>query len=95
MKITFGIITMNEEKNLRRCLTSCAEVADEFVVVDSGSTDGTQVVAREFGAQVVVMEKGRHVDWKNRARQEASHDWCSVLMPTRRSHLLCARRCVY
>ena len=24
---------------------------------------------------VVVMEKGRHVDWKNRARQEASHDW--------------------
>ena len=66
---------MNEEKNLRRCLASCAEVADEFVVVDSGSTDGTQVVAREFGARVVVMEKGRHVDWKNRARQEASHDW--------------------
>ncbi len=75
MKITFAVITMNEERNLRRCLASCREVADEFVVVDSGSADGTQVVAREFGAHVVVMERGRHVDWKNRARQEASYDW--------------------
>ena len=66
---------MNEERNLRRCLASCREVADELVVVDSGSADGTQVVAREFGARVVVMERGRHVDWKNRARQEASYDW--------------------
>ena len=66
---------MNEEKNLRRYLVSCAEMADEFVVVDAGSTDGTQVVAREFGVRVVVMEKGRHVDWKNRACQKTSHVW--------------------
>ena len=62
MHLTFGIITLNEEKNLRRYLVSCAEVADQFLVVNSDSTDGTQVLEKEFGAQVMVMEKRRHVD---------------------------------
>jgi glycosyltransferase involved in cell wall biosynthesis len=75
MKISLCIITLNEEVNLRRCLTNAALLADEIIVVDSGSTDGTEQVAREFGAQWV------HQDWlgfvaqKNHVLSLANHDW--------------------
>lgn len=75
MKISLCIITLNEEANLRRCLTNAALVVDEIIVVDSGSTDGTEGVAREFGARWV------HQDWlgflhqKNTALRLARHDW--------------------
>ena len=46
------IITLNEEKNLRDCLES-VRWADEIVIVDSGSTDRTLEIAREFGCKVV------------------------------------------
>ncbi len=42
----------NEEENLRRCLPALGW-ADEVFVVDSGSVDGTEGVAREYGAEVV------------------------------------------
>jgi glycosyltransferase involved in cell wall biosynthesis len=50
MNISFCLITLNEEKNLARCLKSCAKLADEIVVLDSGSSDGTGTIARGFGA---------------------------------------------
>jgi glycosyltransferase involved in cell wall biosynthesis len=53
--ITAVILTKNEAQNLERCFASlrwCAEI----VVVDSGSTDGTQARARELGARVLERE---------------------------------------
>ena len=47
--------TRNEEPNVRACLES-VRWADEVVVVDSGSTDGTIQAARAAGAQVVQFE---------------------------------------
>jgi glycosyltransferase involved in cell wall biosynthesis len=44
------VITRNEERDLPACLESLAGVADQVVVVDSGSTDRTQDVARAGGA---------------------------------------------
>jgi len=49
-RISACIITLNEERNLRRSLDSLRAVVDEVVVVDSGSTDRTEDIAREFGA---------------------------------------------
>ena len=39
IKLSAVIITYNEEKNLKRCILSLLDVADEIVVVDSFSTD--------------------------------------------------------
>jgi glycosyltransferase involved in cell wall biosynthesis len=56
-RITAIIITQNEERNIGRCLVSLRGVADEVVVVDSGSTDATERICREQG---VVFQ---HHDW--------------------------------
>ncbi|MDD3845761.1 MAG: glycosyltransferase [Syntrophorhabdaceae bacterium] len=46
------MITKNEEKYIARCLASLTPVADEIIVVDTGSTDRTKQIAQVFGAQV-------------------------------------------
>jgi glycosyltransferase involved in cell wall biosynthesis len=46
------MIVRNEEKNLGACLESAADLVDEIVIVDTGSTDRTRDVARRFGARV-------------------------------------------
>jgi len=69
------IITKNEEQDLPRCLRSVWS-ADEIVVLDSGSTDRTVEIAREFTDKVFVSEV-----WpgfgpqKNRALAYATGDW--------------------
>jgi glycosyltransferase involved in cell wall biosynthesis len=49
--ITAVVLTFNEETNLRECLAHLAW-ADETVVVDSGSTDGTLKLAKSMGARI-------------------------------------------
>jgi glycosyltransferase involved in cell wall biosynthesis len=49
-RLSAVIITLNEERNIGRCLRSLEGVADEMVVVDSGSTDSTADICREMGA---------------------------------------------
>jgi glycosyltransferase involved in cell wall biosynthesis len=50
--VSVVVLTLNEEPNIGRCLASVAW-ADQVVVVDSGSTDGTVPLARSCGAEVV------------------------------------------
>ena len=50
--VSVVVLTLNEEPNVRRCLASVAW-ADQVVVVDSGSTDGTVPLAKAAGAEVV------------------------------------------
>jgi len=64
VELSVVIITFNEERNIARCLASVKEVADEVVVVDSGSTDGTVRIAKEHGALVT------HRAWTNYSAQK-------------------------
>jgi glycosyltransferase involved in cell wall biosynthesis len=47
------VLTHNEERNVRDCLSSLAAWVEQLFVVDSGSTDGTLAIAHEFGATVL------------------------------------------
>ncbi|HEY4246637.1 MAG TPA: glycosyltransferase [Lacunisphaera sp.] len=46
------LIVKNEERFIRQCLASVKELADQIVVVDTGSTDATVAIAKEFGAEI-------------------------------------------
>jgi glycosyltransferase involved in cell wall biosynthesis len=75
MRISAAIITLDEEANLGRCLESLRDVADEVVVVDSGSTDGTERIAREGGAVFLHQPWLGYGPQKNLAAERASHEW--------------------
>ena len=75
MKISFCLITLNEEENLPRCLRSCAGLADEIIVLDSGSTDGTGRIARKFGARWQRQDWLGYVGQKNKVLSLARNPW--------------------
>ena len=51
--ISATVITLNEEANIERCLNSLIGLADEIIVVDSGSTDNTVEICKRYGCQVI------------------------------------------
>lgn len=73
--ISAVIITLNEEKNLDRCLRSVVSIVDEIVIVDSGSTDDTLKIAGRYNAKIIVEPFRGYVEQKNFADTQASHDW--------------------
>lgn len=72
--ISATIITRNEAANIARAIRSL-DCADEILVVDSGSTDGTVNIAAELGARTVTHPWEGFAGQKNFAVREASHDW--------------------
>ncbi len=74
-KISAVIITLNEEKNIERCLRSLEGIADEIVVADSFSTDDTAAIAERFGAKVIQQAFLGYRDQKNFVTKKASHEW--------------------
>ncbi len=75
MKLSVILITKNESHNIRDCLDT-VRFASEWIVVDSGSTDNTVSLAKEFGATVIQTDH-----WpgfgpqKNKALSAATGDW--------------------
>jgi len=74
MPLSVAIITRNAASQLERCLASVA-FAEEVVVVDSGSTDGTTELAARHGARVVRKEWLGFGAQKQFAVDAASHEW--------------------
>jgi glycosyltransferase involved in cell wall biosynthesis len=74
-QLSATLITYNEERDLPQALASLAGVADEIVVVDSGSTDRTCDLARQRGARVAFRAFHGFGEQKNFAAAQASHDW--------------------
>jgi len=76
--LSVTIITRDAARLLEPCLKSAA-FADEIVVVDSGSTDGTVELARAHGAKVVQAEWRGFGPQKQLAVEAAAHDWVLCL----------------
>ncbi len=74
MPVTATVITLNEATHIQACVASLAW-ADEVIVVDSGSTDGTVDLARAAGARVIEREWPGYAAQKDFAATQASHDW--------------------
>jgi len=53
MQLAVVIITLNEERNIRRCLQSVQGLADEIIVLDAFSTDNTKQICDEFPVRFV------------------------------------------
>ncbi len=80
MKLSLCMIVKNEEATLPKCLGSVKDVVDEIIVLDTGSSDRTPDIAKQFGSKV------HHFEWCNdfsAARNEAlkyvTGDWILVL----------------
>lgn len=70
------IITFNEEKNLSRCIDSVYDIADEIVILDSGSTDKTEEIACSYEkVKFYTHSFDGHIQQKNRAKGLATYDW--------------------
>lgn len=69
------IITMNEENRIRRCLESVKDIANEIIVVDSGSTDNTVEIVKEYTDLVEVTDWPGYGPQKQRALNKATCDW--------------------
>jgi len=74
-RLSACIITLNEEHNLPRALASLEGIADEIIVVDSGSTDGTEEVARKRRASFSTRAWTNYSEQKNFAAERAANDW--------------------
>lgn len=74
MKLSVILITMNEEKLVRNCLES-VDWADEIIVVDSGSTDNTINICREFTDKILITDWPGPGAQRNRAIDMASGEW--------------------
>lgn len=77
--LTALVITADEERNIRDCLSTLS-FADEIVVVDSGSADKTaRIAAEEFGARVFVNPWPGYGAQKNFGMDRATGDWILVV----------------
>jgi Glycosyl transferase family 2 len=96
--LTAILISYNEELDLPRALTSLAGIADEIILVDSGSMDRTCEIARTFGARVYARKLDSFADQKNYAASLSANDWIlsidcdQELSPELRSSMLAWKR---
>ena len=93
-RLSLCMIVRNEERFLRNCLESVRGLVDEMVLVDTGSTDRTMEIAREFGAVVVQHEwKDDFSEARNISLLHATGNWVlwldadEELAPESRAHL--------
>jgi len=74
-QLSVVIITFNEENNIERCLRSVMNIADEIIVVDSLSTDSTELKCNQFNVRFIKHEWEGYSAQKNWADQQASNPY--------------------
>lgn len=79
IKLSAYIVTLNEELRLEKTLRAVSKVADEIVIVDSGSTDKTEKIAKKFKAKFMYHKWKNISSQKNFAQNKCSNDWVLTL----------------
>lgn len=74
-KLTVVIPTLNEEKDLPDTLKSIKDLADEILVIDSGSSDKTIEIAASLGAKVIKHHFTSFSETRNFGNDKAKGDW--------------------
>ncbi|PCH59823.1 MAG: glycosyl transferase [Gammaproteobacteria bacterium] len=69
------VITKNEQDRIAKCLDSVIAIADEIIVLDSGSTDNTVAIAKTYTDKVYVTDWPGYGPQKQRALELATCDW--------------------
>ena len=72
--ISIAVIAKNEADRIGHLLNS-ASFADEVLVVDSGSTDGTQALCEKMGARVIFNAWPGYAEQKNFAMEQTTSEW--------------------
>ncbi len=75
IKLSAVIITLDEEKNIERCLQSLHGIVDEIVVIDSFSIDSTEEICKSLGAKFIQRQFEGYATQKNFALQSAKFDF--------------------
>ena len=78
-EISAVIITLNEEKNIERCINSVREIADEIIVVDSFSTDKTEEICKRLQVSFSKHAFEGYIEQKNYAISTASNDFVLLI----------------
>jgi len=68
------VITLNEEKNIARCIESLLPVADEIIILDSFSTDNTEAICKKYPVRFIQQKFKGHIQQKNAAIDAAKYD---------------------
>ncbi len=75
VKLSVYIVTLNEELRLEKTLKAASKVADEIVIVDSGSTDKTEKIAKKFKAKFMFHKWKNISSQKHFAQNKCANDW--------------------
>jgi glycosyltransferase involved in cell wall biosynthesis len=78
--ISLCMIVKDEEKTIKRCLDSVKGIVDEIIIVDTGSTDNTKQIAKEYTDKVYDYKwNNNFAEARNYAASFASGEWILVL----------------
>lgn len=78
--LTVIVPCKNERENIRSCIESFLELADEILIADSGSTDGTLQLAAEYPkVKIIQREYITSGDFKNWAIPQSTHEWVLIV----------------
>lgn len=78
--LTVIVPCKNEQLNIRACIESFFDLADEILIADSGSSDLTREIAQQFDkVRIIEREYVTSGDFKNWAIPQAKHDWVLIV----------------